>query len=114
VKGIAADIRMQSGIEELRAGFLDRIADRCMAIECIIAGAEGIVPTEEERDEISRHAHKTVGVAATFGYAALGARAMEVERLMSPGGRVRTWAMARPIIEGLLDEMERVLDEDAA
>ncbi|MDG4649226.1 Hpt domain-containing protein [Roseibacterium sp. SDUM158017] len=108
----AATIRMKAGLEDLRAGFLERVADRCMTIECILAGAESICPTEAERAEIAQHAHKTVGVAATFGYAALGARALEVERLMSPG-RTPSWDASRPIIDAFLDEMERVLDEEA-
>jgi HPt (histidine-containing phosphotransfer) domain-containing protein len=103
---------MQASIEQLRKGFLDRVADRCMAIECILAEASDTRPTEAERLEIAQHAHKTVGVAATFGYAALGTRALEVERLMSAQGPVPSWAAARPIVDALLDEMERVLDEN--
>jgi HPt (histidine-containing phosphotransfer) domain-containing protein len=107
----AASIRMKAGLEDLRAGFLERVADRCLAIEGIVASAEGPRPTEAERRAIAHSAHKTAGVAATFGYGALGARALEVERLMSDPVRWPSWDAARPILDALLDEMERVLDE---
>ncbi len=108
----ADSIRMRAGLEDLRAGFVERVGERCLAIENILAQAEGDRPTEAERHEIERHAHKTVGVAATFGYAALGARALEVERLLGPG-RNPTWKAARPILDSFLDEMERILDAEA-
>ncbi|MGP1357946.1 Hpt domain-containing protein [Roseicyclus sp.] len=106
-----ASKRMTAGIEDLRAGFLERVADRCLMIEGIIASAESARPTEDERKAIAQCAHKTAGVAATFGYGALGARALEVERMMSDPVRWPSWDAVRPMLDTLLDEMERVLDE---
>jgi HPt (histidine-containing phosphotransfer) domain-containing protein len=106
-----ASKRMTAGIEDLRAGFLERVADRCLMIEGIVASAKTSCPTEDERKAIAQCAHKTAGVAATFGYGALGARALEVERMMSDPVLWPTWDSVSPILDALLDEMERVLDE---
>lgn len=100
----------QIDLEGLRGKFLDRITERCLAIECIVVGAEGTHPTEVERAQIAHYAHKTVGVAATFGYGTLGERARDVERIMSPND-VPDWSTARPVINAMLQEMERILDD---
>ncbi|WP_262876227.1 Hpt domain-containing protein [Roseicyclus sediminis] len=104
---------MQAGLADLRTGFLDRVADRCLEIEGIMAAAEGDELTTSERETVALHAHKTAGVAATFGFSRLGERALDVERLMTQTGDAPSWEVVRPVIEALLDEMERVLDETA-
>ena len=66
---------------------------------------------QPERDAIQQHAHKTAGVAATFGFAILGQKALSVEQLMSHTQDELPWSVARPEVEALLDEMEDALDE---
>lgn len=111
----APSSRLQAGLKELRAGFLDRVTARCLAIEAIVAGAPDdadAVLSEAERKLIREQAHKTAGVAATFGFADLGAQASAVEELMSVVDPAPTWGTAGPAIEALLDEMERALDAE--
>jgi HPt (histidine-containing phosphotransfer) domain-containing protein len=78
---------LQQGLQALRDGFLERITARCLAIEGILADAaendEDTMSQEAARDAIHRHAHKTAGVAATFGFSLLGEKALAVEQLMS-------------------------------
>jgi len=108
--------RLQQGLQALRDGFLERITARCLAIEGILADAaesDEACMSRTDRDAIQRHAHKTAGVAATFGFETLGERAMAVEQLMSRADDPPPWSVARPEIETLLDEMEDALDECA-
>jgi HPt (histidine-containing phosphotransfer) domain-containing protein len=107
---------LQQGLEALRDGFLERITARCLAIEGILADAaenDEDTMSEAARDAIHRHAHKTAGVAATFGFSLLGEKALAVEQLMSRTKAPPPWSVARPEIEDLLDEMEDALDECA-
>jgi HPt (histidine-containing phosphotransfer) domain-containing protein len=108
--------RLQQGLQALRDGFLERITARCLAIEGILATAaesDEECMSQADCDAIQRHAHKTAGVAATFGFSVLGDRALAVEQLMSRTDCMLPWSVARPEIEALLDEMEDALDEFA-
>ncbi len=112
MQDVVASIRLKAGIHDLRAGFLDRVAERCMDIESILAEAQDRGLTAEDCRAIVHHAHKTTGVASTFGYSELGERARAVESLLSGLDGPPEWDRAQPVIEALLDEMETVLDED--
>lgn len=101
---------VQAGIEQLREGFLTRIAERCMAIDAIVEGAELGPVSHADRRQIAHHAHKTAGVAATFGFHDLGGSAFLVEQLLTSTDDDVDWADVRPAVEGLLDLMERALD----
>lgn len=100
----------QAGIEQLRDGFLTRIAQRLMAIDAIVEGAGPGPVSHSDRRQIAHHAHKTAGVAATFGFEDLGGSAGLVERLMTSTDGDLDWTDARPAVEDLLDQMERALD----
>ena len=106
--------RLREGLQALRDGFLERVTTRCLAIEGILAeldhSDEGFV-AEADREAIQQHAHKTAGVAATFGFSVLGEKALAVEQLMARADGTLPWSVARPDIEALLDEMEDALDE---
>jgi HPt (histidine-containing phosphotransfer) domain-containing protein len=107
---------LQQGLQALRDGFLERVTARCLAIEGILAAAaecDQELVADDDRDAIQQHAHKTAGVAATFGFSVLGDRALAVEQLMSRTDCMLPWSVARPEIEALLDEMEDALDEFA-
>lgn len=104
---------LQAGLAGLRDGFLDRIAQRCMAIDAIVEGAGAGPMSLADRRQIAHHAHKTAGVAATFGFDDLGGSAGRVERLLTASDADLDWAEARPAIEELLDQMERALDSEA-
>src|SRR6056297_446047 len=99
--------------DRLREG-LQALRDGCLAIEGILAeldnSDEGFV-AEADREAIQQHAHKTAGVAATFGFSVLGEKALAVEQLMARADGTLPWSVARPDIEALLDEMEDALDE---
>jgi HPt (histidine-containing phosphotransfer) domain-containing protein len=108
--------RLQQGLQALRDGFLERITARCLAIESILAAvAEGDAElvTDADRKSIQLHAHKTAGVAATFGFSVLGDKALMVEQIMSRTEADLPWSVVRPEVEALLDEMEDALDEFA-
>lgn len=109
---VVASIRLKAGIHDLRAGFLDRVAQRCLEIESVVSEAEKHGLSAEDCRLIVHHAHKTTGVASTFGYAELGERARAVESLLSGLDGPPDWGTAQPVVEALLDEMENVLDED--
>ena len=104
----AGDVR--NGLAQLREGFLDRVAERCMAIDAIVSAETGSDMAEANRRIIAHHAHKTAGVAATFGFPRLGALALETEAAMTGTGPASEWRKARGVVERFLDEMERVLD----
>lgn len=100
----------------MRDGFLERITARCLAIESILAAAAADdveLVSEADRDAVQQHAHKTAGVAATFGFSVLGEKALAVEQMMARSKADLPWSVARPEIEALLDEMEDALDEFA-
>jgi HPt (histidine-containing phosphotransfer) domain-containing protein len=106
--------RLQQGLQALREGFLERITARCLAIESILAAVEKNdteYVAEADRAAIQQHAHKTAGVAGTFGFATLGEKALAVEQLMTRTRPPIPWSVARPEVEALLDEMEDALDE---
>jgi HPt (histidine-containing phosphotransfer) domain-containing protein len=108
--------RLQQGLQALRDGFLERVTARCLAIEAILvaaADADQELVAEDDREAIQQHAHKTAGVAATFGFSVLGDRALAVEQMMSRVDTRLPWSVVRPEIEALLDEMEDALDECA-
>ncbi|MCU4654303.1 Hpt domain-containing protein [Roseibacterium sp. SDUM158016] len=106
----SANSQVNAGIAKLRDGFLDRVAERVITIDAILAAASGPTIPEADVRTIVHHTHKTAGVAATFGFAELGARASEVERILTSGGAEIPWQAVRPAIETLLDEMESALD----
>jgi HPt (histidine-containing phosphotransfer) domain-containing protein len=112
MQDVVANIRLKAGLHELRGGFLDRVAERCLEIEAIIATAAIGGLGEEDCRLIAHHAHKTCGVAATFGYAELGERAQAVETMLTGLSGPPDWQEVHPVIEALLDEMENVLDAD--
>lgn len=106
--------RLRQGLQVLRDGFLERVTTRCLAIEGILAEVEGSdeeFVAEADREAILQHAHKTAGVAATFGFSVLGEKALAVEQLMARADDALPWSVVRPEIEALLDEMEDALDE---
>jgi HPt (histidine-containing phosphotransfer) domain-containing protein len=103
--------QVADGLAKLREGFLDRVAERCMAIDAILSAAADGTPSDEDRHVIGHHAHKTAGVAATFGYPRLGALALATEQAVR-GADAKPWSEARRVVEAFLDEMESVLDGD--
>lgn len=108
--------RLRQGLQGLRDGFLERVTARCLAIEAILAAAaetDAELVAVADRAAIRGHAHKTAGVAATFGFVELGERALSVEQLLSRPDAELQWSVVRPAIEALLDEMEDALDEFA-
>ncbi len=108
--------RLQQGLQALRDGFLERIIARCLAIECILAAAaesDAELVAGPDRESIQQHAHKTAGVAATFGFFVLGDKALAVEQMMSRTNADLPWSEVRPEIEEFLDEMEAALDDSA-
>lgn len=108
--------RLQQGLQALREGFLERITARCLAIESILveaAESDAELVADADREAIQQHAHKTAGVAATFGFSVLGDKALAVEKMMSRCDTDLPWSVVRPAIEALLDEMEDALDEFA-
>jgi len=108
--------RLQQGLQDLRDGFLERITTRVLAMEAILAAAmeaDEEFMSDADRQAIQQHAHKTAGVAATFGLSVLGDKAFAVEGLVSRTEAALPWSVARPVVEDLLDEMEDALDEFA-
>lgn len=101
---------LQAGIEALRGGFLTRVAERVMAIDAIVERSGTGMMSDAERGQIAQHAHKTAGVAATFGFFDLGGAASVVEELLTRSDAELEWADALDAIEELLDQMERALD----
>jgi GGDEF domain-containing protein len=80
--------RLQQGLQALRDGFPRAVTARCLAIEAYPRGRSCRVRSrnyvaEADREAIQQHAHKTAGVAATFGFSVLGEKALAVEQLMS-------------------------------
>lgn len=112
MQDIVASVRIRAGLHDLRGGFLDRVAQRCLEIEAILATAGTGKPSPGECRVIVHHAHKTSGVAATFGYPELGDRAQQVEGLFNGLDGPPDWTVARAVIEAMLDEMENALDHD--
>jgi HPt (histidine-containing phosphotransfer) domain-containing protein len=106
--------RLQQGLQALREGFLERVTARCLEIESILVAVvedDSEYVADADRNAILQHAHKTAGVAGTFGFSTLGEKALAVEQLMSRTSSPILWSVARPEVEALLDEMEDALDE---
>ncbi|MBF9042895.1 hypothetical protein HKCCE4037_06130 [Rhodobacterales bacterium HKCCE4037] len=96
----------------LKAGFLDRLMERCLQIETLMQQIERDGATDHLRGEIAHRAHKTAGVAQTFGYADLGLKAQEVERMWGRDFSPDRLEPCRMETERLMDAMEEILDRD--
>ena len=101
---------LQAGIDALRDGFLTRVAERVMANYAIVERGGFGPMSPADRTQIAEYAHKTAGVAATFGFFDLGGAASVVEEFLTRSDADLDWADVREAIEDLLDHMERALD----
>lgn len=106
-------------VAQLRATFVNNLEDRILDLECL----KVMVVKNRQRPQalgaIASHAHKIRGVAATFGFDELGAIATEVDDRFSGFTEapdwthdqlVKFWNASGPLLETMLDEMEKILD----
>ncbi|NUB44826.1 Hpt domain-containing protein [Fertoebacter nigrum] len=103
-----------AALEPVRRRFIETTEARILEIEALRLDVEAGRDAEAAARQIARIAHKISGVAATLGFAQVGALAAQVERLLDAGHSGGTakdrWARAKPQVESLLDALEAVLD----
>lgn len=75
--------RLSSTIEALRPRFLAQTEERLQRVLALRPDLEANVRIEGAVNEIRSAAHKTSGIAATLGFAALGRSAQEVDEALS-------------------------------
>lgn len=106
----------------VRAGFLDALDERILDLE----GLKAMVIKEQRRGEalqaIANQAHRIRGVAGTLGFEALGTLAAQVDdefsafcnaESRSHQQLVAFWEDGGPLLESMLDEMERIMDQQS-
>jgi len=107
-------------VAQVRAGFLDTLDERILDLE----GLKAMVIKGQKRGEalqaIANKAHRIRGVAGTLGFAALGALAGQVDDAFSAFCDAESrshqqlrafWKDGGPLLESMLDEMERLMDQ---
>lgn len=102
--------QVDRNLRELRDGFLERLSERCLEIETLLQMIARDGALDHLRVEIAQRAHKTAGVAPTFGFEQLGALAGTVEALWTSNFRPEAIEECVATTEAFLDEIERVLD----
>ncbi len=102
------DVRPQ--LARIRIGFLVRLEERCLDMDRLANAidANGVQP--HLIDALSEHVHKISGVAATLGFARLGALAAKTDGLMTELKLQKDWIAMRDLVEALLNEVETVLE----
>ena len=103
---------LTKALGEVRERFLYDLDQRI----CDFEHLKGLIETGSDRTDAIRAvamvAHKIRGVAPTLGLARMGALAGSLEDLLAnPAGHSTpsaAWREAAPVLETLLDEMERV------
>ena len=99
---------------EAREQFLQTVFQRVIDIEAVLASIEQQGPNANALQFIRQQAHKTAGVAGTFGLKEVGDHAADVDRsiglLMSSRRADTNWRDVRSKIDAMLDAMECALD----
>jgi HPt (histidine-containing phosphotransfer) domain-containing protein len=105
---------MEGHLARLREKFLASLVERVLAFEEMKRVLRSDRNSATALQTIYDLAHKISGVAATLGFADVGALSSEMEHRIS-GGRAKANSVddifcdTLPVLEDLLDEMERLL-----
>lgn len=94
----------------IRKGFLERLNARLLEIDTLLALLDKKGLTSELQDAIAQHAHKTAGVAPSFGFYRLGELARRVESAWSKELQPEKVKDAVQLTEAFLDEIEGVMN----
>lgn len=102
-----APIALNAAVEQIKQQFLRDLDERILDLEALRQMVVRGDRPDQALAEIVHRAHKIRGVAATFGLHALGEAAAKVDDTYSTTRA--TWPTLAPLIETLLDQMERAL-----
>lgn len=105
-------VDVQKKLADLKAGFVDRLMERCLEVDTLLQLIDRDGVTQRIREEIAQRAHKTAGVAKTFGFPELGDQARRVEQMWTTEFDLENLADCRNATEHLLDLMEQVMDSE--
>lgn len=100
------DIRHK--LEQLRPRFLEMVAERLERFQCLRNQLHATDDTALLLDEIRNGAHRMAGMAATLGFASLGAFALSVDMMI---GRLRADGGHPTPTEEILDAIDLLIGE---
>lgn len=112
-------IALNAAVQKIKLGYLRDLDQRILDLEALRQMVIRGDRPDHALKEIALRAHKIRGVAATLGLPALGIAAAQVDDAYSvacaenpPSGSLRdtVWPALEPLVESLLDQMERALD----
>lgn len=103
---------METALRGVRARFLSELDQRICDFEHLKTQITNGPDKPQAIRAVAALAHKIRGVAATLGFETLGTLAASVDDLFASAGNQGNisefWPYAAPLLEELLDEMERV------
>lgn len=79
-----SDDAFQERLRQIRAGYVAKLAGQADEIEALLDAAA----PESARDQIVARVHRLAGTAGSFGFAALSARANDIEMSLLEGASV--------------------------
>ncbi len=107
------DPSIDHAMAALRSRFLDTLDHRILEIENAALACRA-KHTASSYQRLAHHIHKTAGVAASFGFTEVGARAQSIDvmidQLLSDPSQRACASRVLTDVEMLLEQMETLLD----
>ncbi|MCE0505063.1 MULTISPECIES: Hpt domain-containing protein [unclassified Roseivivax] len=114
----AREVQPDPAITAIREKFLSGLETRLAELDSLSGLLKGEANRARVWEEIRLRVHRIAGVAGSLGFAALGARSgrldTAIEHYLNKPANPRDEATLSAALEGLLDDIDQILEEQAA